>query len=191
MELKTITTFNQDGSVKFKQSANVFNVEDRGNGIARGQISIGRSPYGQADQALINAGYKLDQKGYIRGSLFVIFKGPAYQKALGLGNGTVIEDIVFDVNIFPYVNNQGQIKYRGIKRDDANYDQLGPQWSIIDFNVKQFGNGNAVAQPQQPQRQYASSPMYTQQPQQPVQQSTYEPGTSYIKDGVEYYTPEY
>lgn len=164
MEIKTVTKFREDGSVRFKENVAVFSVEDKGNGIARGQISCSRLPYdkSKSDQALLNAGYKLDQKGYIRGSIFVSFRGNAYQKALNLKNGALIEDVVFDIDPFPYVGKDGKVEYR-----------QNPQWVIIDFNEKQFGNAGANNGEEQPftkkeEKPYPQSPMYTQQPKNEV-----------------------
>lgn len=161
MEVKTITKFREDGSVQYKENVNVFSVEDLGNGIAKGQISCSRLPYEQSkkDQALLAAGCKLDQRGYIRGSIFVSFRGNAYQKALGLKNGAIIEDVVFDIDPFPFVGKDGTVQYR-----------QNPQWIIIDFKEKQFGNSgttnNGDEQPftKKEEKPYPQSPMYTQQP---------------------------
>lgn len=131
MLLQSVTKYDENGNVRFKQSFNVFSVEDKGNGIARGQLSCGKRPYEQsrADQALINAGYKLDTRGFIRGSFYVAFRGNAYEKVLSLKNGAIIEDVLFDNDPYPYVNNNGEIKYRN-----------EPQYIVIDFNVKSFDN---------------------------------------------------
>lgn len=167
MELKSVTKYREDGSVQYKESANVFSVEDMGSGIAKGQISCGRLPYEKSknDQAIVNAG-KLDQRGYIRGSIYVSFRGNAYQKALNLSNGAIIEDIVFDIDPFPFVDKNGTIQYR-----------QNPQFIIIDFNTKETtgGNGNKVQtnvneQPFTPQKPYPQSPMYTQKPKKTIAQ---------------------
>lgn len=166
MEFKSVTKLREDGSLLFKESANVFSVQDNGNGIARGQLSCAKLPYAksQSDQALVNAG-KVDQKGYIRGSFYVSFRGNAYQKALNLRNGAIIEDIVLDIDPFPYVNKNGEVKYRE-----------NPQLIVVDFvekyanNAEANGNAsNANEQPFTPPT-YPTSPMYTQQAQQPVAQ---------------------
>lgn len=135
MLLQSGTKYREDGSVQFKQTFSVFSVEDKGNGIARGQLSDSKLPYekSKADQALINAGYKLDPRGYIRGSFYVAFRGAAYEKALNLRNGAIIEDVVFDNDPFPYVNKDGQIVYRN-----------EPQWLVIDFKEKVFDNNGTV-----------------------------------------------
>lgn len=170
MELKTVTRYREDGSVQFKQSASVFQVEDMGNGIARGQLSVGKLPYDKSkkDQDLINAGYKLDQKGYIRGSFFVSFRGNAYEKALNLKNGAIIEDVVFDIDPYPYVGKDGKVEYR-----------QSPQWIVIDFVEKQFGDGVGTVSASVQAEPYPRSPMYTQNNQKPVVQEE------------EYRTPEY
>ncbi len=163
MELKSVTKFREDGSLLFKESANVFSVEDNGNGIARGQLSCAKLPYekSKSDQALVAAG-KVDQRGYIRGSFYVSFRGNAYQKALGLKNGAIIDDIVMDIDPFPYVDKNGEVIYRQT-----------PQLMVIDFNIRQAtGSNNSGAQatmneqPFTPQKPYPQSPMYAQKPQQ-------------------------
>lgn len=163
MELKSVTKLREDGSVLYKESTNVFSVEDSGNGIARGQLSCAKLPYekSKSDQALVAAG-KVDQRGYIRGSFYVSFRGNAYQKALSLKNGAIIDDIVIDVDPFPYVDKNGAIQYR-----------QNPQLMVIDFNIRQSNgsNGNNAQtvtneQPFTQQKPYPQSPMYTQQKQQ-------------------------
>lgn len=176
MELKSVTKLREDGSVLFKESVNVFDVKDSGNGIARGQFSCAKLPYekSSSDQALVAAG-KVDKKGYIRGSFFVSFRGNAYQKALSLSNGAIIDDVVIDIDPFPYVDKNGVVQYRS-----------NPQIMVIDFNVRQSNNtgnsGQAAPANEQPftqQKPYPQSPMYAQNTQ-PVQQNE-----------VEYRTPEY
>lgn len=163
MELKSVTKLRENGSIQYKESANVFNVEDSGNGIARGQLSCAKLPYEKSknDQALVNAG-KVDQRGYIRGSFYVSFRGNAYQKALNLSNGAIIEDIVIDIDPFPYVDKNGQVQYR-----------QNPQIMVIDFNVRQTNGGNQNGtqtvtneQPFTPQKPYPVSPSYNQNNQQ-------------------------
>ena len=163
MYLQSGTKYYPNGNVQYKQSFNVFSVKDMGKGVARGQLSAGRKPYGAKDQALIDAGYKLDQKGYIHGNIFVAFSHNAYQKALSLKNGAIIDDVIFDIDIYPYVNNEGQIIYNNL------------QWMITDFNIK---NGDAAtttaSEPETPiapavdnpfTANDTRSPMYTQQNQ--------------------------
>lgn len=131
MLLQSVTKYRQDGTIQYKENFNVFSVSDQGNGIARGQLSCGKLPYDNSkqDQALLQAGYNLDRRGYIRGNFFVTFMGAAYEKALNLRNGAIIEDVLFDNDPYPYVNKDGQVTYRN-----------EPRWVVIDFVEKQFDN---------------------------------------------------
>lgn len=137
MRLQTSTTYNEIGEAVWTQSFNVFEVKDMGNGIARGKLSFGRLPFekSKADQALITAGIKLDNQGYMRTSIFASFRGEAAKKALDLKDGAVIVDVKFDVDYYPYVNKQGEITYR-----------KEPQWMVIDFTIRESNSNNTSAQ---------------------------------------------
>lgn len=132
MVLQSGTKYREDGSVSYKESCQVFSIEDKGKGIARGQLSFSRKPYGKRDQALIDAGYKLDRNGYMHGNVFTAFSGAAYNKVLQLGNGAIITDILFENDIYPYVDKDGNVAYN-----------RGVNWMITDFTIKS-DNGNST-----------------------------------------------
>lgn len=176
MQLRTVTKYRPDGSVQWKESFKVFQINDTGKGIVTAQLRHERKPFGKDDQAVIDAGYKLTPTGYMAGNIWVSFKQGAYEKAKTLREGSVIEDVEFDADICPYVNSKTQqITYRN-----------SPKWDIVDFNIKQFaGASNTTQQTTQPTPQtnttYAEnpfaknaavSPMYQKKPVQqaePVQ----------------------
>lgn len=111
MQLQGIIKHREDGSIGYVQTAQIFSVEAVGNGIARGQISVSKKPYGARDDKLVAAGYKLDEWGYIRGSKYVTFGGNAAQKAIESNNGAVITNIKLELDVYPYVNKDGMISY--------------------------------------------------------------------------------